>query len=92
MPDEDVDMEDVSGPNASESKNKQKQQELALGKRIQTMPTLHTPPVFQGSASQEKLSFMKAYEAYCRQLAALEIAFFFHSACRWRSVLRMSGA
>lgn len=40
------------------------------------MPTLPTPPVFRGSSSQEKPTFMKAYDAYFRQLSALETVFF----------------
>ncbi|OWY91872.1 hypothetical protein PHMEG_00039360 [Phytophthora megakarya] len=40
------------------------------------MPTLPTPPAFRGSTSQDKQTFMKKYEAYCRQLSALETAFF----------------
>ncbi|KAI9998227.1 hypothetical protein PInf_002572 [Phytophthora infestans] len=40
------------------------------------MPTLPAPPSFRGSTAQEKQGFMKKYEAYCRQLSALETAFF----------------
>ncbi|GMG14688.1 unnamed protein product [Phytophthora fragariaefolia] len=76
VPDEDVDMEDVSEEVSAEAKRNVGPSDPAVNKRVQTMPTLPTPPVFRGATSQEKQTFMKAYEAYCRQLAALETAFF----------------
>ncbi|KAE9040651.1 hypothetical protein PR003_g7624 [Phytophthora rubi] len=74
--DEDVDMEDVSEEVPQTAKIDARPSDTAVNKRVQTMPTLPTPPVFRGSTSQEKQTFMKAYEAYCRQLSALETAFF----------------
>ncbi|OWZ15193.1 hypothetical protein PHMEG_00011216 [Phytophthora megakarya] len=45
-------------------------------RRVQMMPTLPKAPMFHGSTASEKQKFMKEYEAYWRQLSALETAFF----------------
>ncbi|GMF43964.1 unnamed protein product [Phytophthora fragariaefolia] len=76
--DEDVDLEDVSEEVPQLTKVDARPSDTAVNKRVQTMPTLPTPPppVFRGSTSQEKQTFMKGYEAYCRQLSALETTFF----------------
>lgn len=47
-----------------------------MGKRVQAMPTLPTPPGFRGLTVQEKPSLMKTYGAYCCQITGLEVAFF----------------
>ncbi|OWZ21916.1 hypothetical protein PHMEG_0003468 [Phytophthora megakarya] len=72
--DVDVGMEDVSGNQGDEGA--QTPAGPSLNKRVQTMPTLPKTPSFRGSTSQDKQNFMKKYEAYCRQLSALETAFF----------------
>ncbi|KAG6590795.1 DEAD-box ATP-dependent RNA helicase 36 [Phytophthora cinnamomi] len=72
--DEFVDMVDVSGE--ANDGSAERKEEAPPSKRVQTMPTLPTPPVFRGSTAQDKQMFMKKYEAYCRQLSALETAFF----------------
>ncbi|KAE8906248.1 hypothetical protein PF003_g9902 [Phytophthora fragariae] len=71
--DVDVDMEDVSRSGAARDPTSDAS---SVGIRVQTMPTLPTPPTFRGSTAQEKQTSMKKYEAYCRQLTALETAFF----------------
>ncbi|EEY53682.1 uncharacterized protein PITG_19705 [Phytophthora infestans T30-4] len=53
----DVDMEDVSG--RVDGAEHEAQVRLPLSKRVQTMPTLPTPPIFRGSTAQEKQGFMK---------------------------------
>ncbi|KAG6608816.1 DEAD-box ATP-dependent RNA helicase 36 [Phytophthora cinnamomi] len=72
--DEDVDMVDVSGE--ANDGSAERKEEAPPSKRVQTMTTLPTPPVFRGSTAQDKQMFMKKYEAYCRQLSALETSFF----------------
>ncbi|GMF49635.1 unnamed protein product [Phytophthora fragariaefolia] len=67
-------MVDVSG--GDNDRSAEKKEEAPPSKCVQTMPTLLTPPVFRGSTAQDKQAFMKKYEAYCRQLSALETAFF----------------
>ncbi|KAF1777881.1 hypothetical protein GQ600_1261 [Phytophthora cactorum] len=67
-------MEDVTS--RAESGGQEEPVGPLLSKRVQTMHTLLTPPIFRGSTAQEKQGFMKKYEAYCRQLSALETAFF----------------
>ncbi|KAE9035681.1 hypothetical protein PR002_g7436 [Phytophthora rubi] len=61
--DEDVDIEDVSEEVPQTAKIDARPSDTAVNKRVQTMPTLPTPPVFRGSTSQERQTFMKAYEA-----------------------------
>ncbi|KAE8968300.1 hypothetical protein PR002_g27798, partial [Phytophthora rubi] len=73
---DDVDMEDVSGDTTRSRSEQDRTISSELGKRVQTMPTLPKPPTFRGSTALEKQRFMKDYEAYCRQLSALETAFF----------------
>ncbi|ETP28164.1 hypothetical protein F442_22548, partial [Phytophthora nicotianae P10297] len=65
-------MVDVSGDGVPA----EEKEETPPSKRVQTMPTLPAPPVFRGSTLTDKQTFMKKYEAYCRQLSALETAFF----------------
>ncbi|KAG2502407.1 hypothetical protein JM18_009814 [Phytophthora kernoviae] len=72
----DVDMEDVSEDISLEGNQRDRAVSAELGRRVQTMPTLPKPPTFRGSTALEKQRFMKDYEAYCRQLSALETAFF----------------
>ncbi|ETP18273.1 hypothetical protein F441_07477 [Phytophthora nicotianae CJ01A1] len=67
-------MVDVSGD--GDGVPAEEKEETPPSKRVQTMPTLPAPPVFRGSTSTDKQTFMKKYEAYCRQLSALETAFF----------------
>ncbi|KAG6616805.1 DEAD-box ATP-dependent RNA helicase 36 [Phytophthora cinnamomi] len=67
-------MVDVSGE--ANDGSAERKEEAPPSKRVQTMPTLPTPPVFRGSTAQDKQMFMKKYEAYYRQLSALETAFF----------------
>ncbi|KAG6615986.1 DEAD-box ATP-dependent RNA helicase 36 [Phytophthora cinnamomi] len=69
-------MEDVSGDTTRSRSEQDRAISSELGKRVQTMPTLPKPPTFRGSTALEKQRFMKDYEAYCRQLSALETAFF----------------
>ncbi|KAE8986007.1 hypothetical protein PR002_g22478, partial [Phytophthora rubi] len=73
---DDVDMEDVSGDTTRSRSEQDRAISSELGKRVQTMPTLPKPQTFRGSTALEKQRFMKDYEAYCRQLSALETAFF----------------
>ncbi|KAF4314712.1 hypothetical protein G195_011362 [Phytophthora kernoviae 00238/432] len=72
----DVDMEDVSEDISLEGNQRDRVVSAELGRHVQTMPTLPKPPTFRGSTTLEKQRFMKDYEAYCRQLSALETAFF----------------
>ncbi|POM60168.1 hypothetical protein PHPALM_31013 [Phytophthora palmivora] len=75
---DDVDMpsaEEGEGGDAKKEELKKKEEE-EQARRAQTMPTLPKAPMYHGSTAAEKQKFMKEYEAYCRQLAALETAFF----------------
>ncbi|GMF31950.1 unnamed protein product [Phytophthora fragariaefolia] len=73
---DEVDMADVSGDTTCSRSEQDRAISSELGKRVQTMPALPKPPTFRGSTALEKQRFMKDYEAYCRQLSALEKAFF----------------